>query len=106
MKYLYIVIIIALVISLIALVRQLLKVMKTISKMKPSIDSLNNNLTKTNEKVEEIKSSKESWSFFISIYIIYSVLKTTLTNLKQQTIKAAFISACIAHAAQLKKVKI
>lgn len=110
-KYIYIPVIICLIIVFIMFIYALAILMKKAAGLNKNIDSLKNNIGIANNKVEEIKKTKESWQFFATIYIVYSVLKETIKDYKNSSLLTkglakSFTKTCIKNASRLSKIKI
>lgn len=111
MKYIYIVIVIALIVVFVLLIKQLVKLMKKAAGLNDNIDKLNNNISRVNDKVEDIKQTKESWQFFATVYIVYSILKETMKDYKSSSILTrgiakSFTKTCAKNVSKLSKIKI
>ena len=76
-KYIYIVLIAVIIIELIYLITRLFALKKELDKLGIEIDSVENNLDKVKEHMEAIEKTKDSWKFFLSLYLILSILKMT-----------------------------
>lgn len=103
MKTVYVIIIIALLITLIYLFISLVRLMKKLAGVSDGINRINNNIEEINKKKEEIDKSKNSFKFFFTIYVVASVLKQTLANRKQGLAKS-FAKTCIKNASKISKI--
>lgn len=111
MKYVFIVIIIALVIALIAMFVVLGKLMKKLAITNSKVEKLNTNINEAKQKKEAISKTKDSWSFFASIFIIISVLKETMNDYKdtkkrKRNIAKSFTKTCAKNISKISKIKI
>ena len=111
MKYLYILLIIAIIATLIKLFVELAKLMKNAAGLNDNINKLNNNVNMSNKKIEDIKSTESSWKFFFSIYIILSVLKEMFIDYRHSSILTrslpkSFTKTCVKNVGRIKKIKI
>lgn len=92
-KYLYLIIIIALIIAFIYVLKGISKIKKTMGPINDDISLINDHLAKIKEKEEIINHTKEaSLSFFLKTYAILSISKIVLkdffkTNPKKRNIK-------------------
>lgn len=110
-KYIYIPVIIVLIIVLIIFIKSLAKLMKKTAGLNDNINKLKNNIDIANNKVEDIKQTKQSWQFFFTIYIVYSILKETVKDYKKSSkhsrgIAKSFSKTCVKNASKLSKIKI
>lgn len=111
MKYLYILLIIAIIVVLIKLFIELTKLMKKAAGLNDNINKLNDDINNSNQKVEEIKSTEKSWKFFFSIYIILSVLKEVFKDYKRSSLLTrnlpkSFAKTCAKNVGKIKKISI
>ena len=107
LKYIYIALIITIAIILIVLFSKLKQLMIKCAGLSNNIDSLKENADITSTKIQGVKKSKESWQFFINIWIILTVLKETIKLFKKFTnegIKKAFVVACAKNAIKITKM--
>ena len=107
LKYIYVVLIAVIVIILFVLLSKLKKLMKKCAGLSENINTLKSNIDKSNEKIEDIEKTKESWQFFINAWVILTVLKQTFKLFKQfrkDGIKKAFVIACAQNAIKIAKL--
>ena len=110
-KYLYIPIIITLIIVLIVLFVKLTKLMKNAAGINEKINSVNSNIEISQNKIEEIEDTKQSWHFFFIIYIVLFVIKDTMKDYKRtarnkRKIGKSFAKVCTRNASKIRKIKI
>ena len=74
-KYIYIALIVVIVIEIIYLFVRLSVLGKELKKLGVELESLENNLNKVKEHMEAIEKTKNSWKFFLSVYLIFSIFK-------------------------------
>ena len=105
-KYVYILLGIALIGVIIALLIHLGKMMKTLAQTAQKTENITRNLEADKEKISFIRNSKDSWSFFLSLYVVAVVLKEALQNRKREDsfIKSLTYSGK-KHAKQLSKIR-
>lgn len=106
-KYLYIFIISLIIILLIIVFIKLKKLMKKIVILNENSNKINESINRINDKTQEINKSKESIKFFISIYVVFTIIKQTIVNLKKNNnkIAKAFALACLSNASNIKKMR-
>ena len=105
-KFIYALLIIGLIIANVMFFRKLLETMKIAAGLKPSIESLSENASEAKEKIAKIEETKDSWQFFVAIYVIFIILKETFRDRKNEKTGIAFSKACVRHASQLKAIKL
>ena len=111
LNYIYIHVVITLIIVFKIFIKNLTKLIKKTAGLNDNIDKLKNNILTTNEKVEGIKTTQDSWHFFFTIYIVYSILKETLKDYKKSSkltrgITKSFTKSCVKNASKISKIKI
>lgn len=109
MKYVFIVIIVAIVISLIALFMALDKLMKKLAVTVNKATKLNENIEEVNSKKEEISKTKESWKFFTRIYIVLTILKEVMDDYKdakkkKRNFAKSFSKTCVRNVSRINKL--
>lgn len=110
-KFLYIPIIITLVIVLIVFFVKLAGLMKKVVGVNDSVGKMNNDLNKINESKKQIEDTKNSWRFFISIFIIITILKEVFedyhdTKKDKRQLSKSFKKTCVKNIGKIKKIKI
>lgn len=106
MKIIYIVIYVVLAITLVMFFIQLVKTLKKLTSINESVNSLQNNLDKANKKIEYIQSTEDSWSFFMSLYIILIIIRETFKQKKKGNgLGKSLATSCIRHSSQLSKIR-
>ena len=105
-KYVYILLGIILVGVIIALLVKVLKLMKNVSSTMEQTGNITRNLEADKEKIAVIQKSKDSWTFFLSFYAIFVVLKEAIRNRKHEDsfVKSLTYSG-VKHAKQLSKIR-
>lgn len=85
MTFIYVVIIIVIIILLIKLFIELSKFSKKLDTVKLNRSNLDENINLSNDKIDEIKSTKRSWKFFFTIYLTYTLIKELITDFKKES---------------------
>lgn len=102
MKYVYIALITALLITLIAFFVRLSKTMKKIAETGEGVSTLSSDLDQTNEKLSAISDSKDSYKFFLSLFAIILIVKETFKYYKsERSLPKSFTKAVLRHNAQI-----
>ena len=105
-RYIYILLGIALAGVIIALLIRLGKLMRSVSSTVDRTGNITKNLEADKEKIAVIQRSKDSWTFFLSLYAIFVVLKEAIRNRKREDsfVKSLTYSG-VKHAKQLSKIR-
>lgn len=104
--YIYAIVITLILILLVIFFIRLKKLMKKIVLLNDGVGVAKDNLDAIKDKTNQIEKSKESYKFFISIYVVFTIIKETISNLKDNKIAKAFTLACLANAKSIKKMKV
>ena len=110
-KYIYIVLIIAIVIELIYLFARLSVLKKELDKLGIELESLEENLNKVKEHMEAIEKTKNSWRFFLSIYLVLSIFKMATKDYRKSKDKdksyiKSLAKVAAKNASTISKIKI
>ena len=106
--FVYVVLISAIIVLLGDLLIHLIKMMKTtVNDTATKIDKISGGLDKMSKTCDRIKSSADSWTFFLAVYAVYAVLKETLKYWgSEKSLSKSFAKACIRHAGSINKIRI
>lgn len=107
LKYIYVALVLAIIIIVIVLFVRLKNLMIKLSKTKDKCSNIVNDVDTVKNKTQEIKDTKNSWQFFINIYVVFFILKQTIKEFKKMKktgMKAAFALTCINNAAKIEKM--
>lgn len=109
MKYVFVVIIVAIIITLIALFMALGKLMKKLAITGSKVSKLNENIEEVNNKKEEISKTKENWKFFTRIYIVLTILKEVMDDYKdakkkKRNFAKSFSKTCVRSVSKINKL--
>lgn len=109
-KYIYIVLIIVIVIELVLLVARLLVLKKELDKLGIELESIEKNLDKVKEHMEAIKETKNSWRFFLSLYLILSIFKMATKEYRKnkkdnKTYINSLAKVCVKNITTIRKIK-
>ena len=110
-KYLYIPIIITLIAVLFILFANLAKLMKKVAITNDSANILRENINEVKEKTKQIEQTRDSWRFFISIFIVFTIIKETIIDYKntsklKRTFSKSFTKTCVRNVSKIKKISI
>ena len=110
-RYIYIILIIVIVIELIFLLSRLLILKKELDKLDIELESVEQNLNKVKEHMEAIEKTKDSWKFFLSIYLILSIFKLATkdykkTNKANRSYVNSLAKVCAKNITTIKKIRI
>lgn len=110
-KNIYIALIIIIVLELIYLFYKLLNLKKELNKLNVEIESIENNLEKIKVQLESIGETKDSWKFFLSLYLLLSVFKMANKDYRKskkpnKTYLASLAKVCAKNITTIKKIKI
>lgn len=106
MKYVYIVLIVVLFITIIAFIVNLVKMMKEIAATADKTTSINTNIEASKSKLDYIKSTEGSWSFFLSLFVIITIIKEAFKYRgKSDSLGKSFTKSCIRHSRELSKIR-
>lgn len=84
--------------------------MKQIASEKDKFNNINENIKSTNNKIQAINNTKNSFNFFISIFVVVSILLETIKDFKdtktsKRTISKSFKKTCERNASRISKIK-
>lgn len=106
MRYVYILLGVVLIGVIIVLLVRLSKLMKSVSSTVDRTGNIMKNLEADKEKIDAIQKSKDSWTFFLSLYAIFVVLKEAFRNRKREDSFAKSLAhSGVRHAKQLSKIR-
>lgn len=106
MKYVYIVLIVVLFITIIAFIVNLVKMMKEIAATADKAVNINTNIEASKSKLDYIKSTEGSWSFFMSLFVIITIIKETFKyKRRSDSLSKSFARSCIRHSSQITKIR-
>ena len=106
MKYVYIVLIVVLFITIIAFIVNLVKMMKEIAATADKTVNINTNIESSKSKLDYIKSTEGSWSFFMSLFVIITIIKETFKyKRRSDSLSKSFARSCIRHSSQITKIR-
>ena len=109
-KYIYIILIAVIVIELIYLITRLFALKKELDKLGIELESIENNLNEVKEHMETIGKTKDSWKFFLSLYLILSILKMTKKEYRKsknpdKTYLKTLAMVCAKNISTINKIK-
>lgn len=112
-KYIYIILIIAIVIELIYLVTRLMVLKKELDKLGIELESVEQNLNKVKVHLEAIEETKDSWKFFLSLYLILSIFKMATKEFRKSkkankniSFASTLAKVCVKNISTINKIKI
>ena len=107
MKYIYIVLIVALLAAIAALIMRLLETMKKINLIVEDAGSISAQAEKANEKLAFIKSTGDSYKFFLSAIAVYIILNETFKYSKSEgSLTKSFTKAIMRNSSKIGKIRI
>lgn len=109
-KYIYIVIIVVIVAELIYLIYKLNQLKKELDKLNINIEDINNNLDDVKAKLEVIKSTKDSWTFFLSLYLTLSLVSLIKKDYKKtkkddRSLSKSIAKVCVKNITTINKLR-
>ena len=107
-KYIYVILINSVIVLTVFFIIKLIKVLKKGNTfLKEPLDRLNAGLEKTTRKTEIISKTSDSWSAFLSAYVIISIIKETMRSKKEgKSAPKALVRSAITHSSALSKIRI
>lgn len=107
------ILVIAIIIEIIYLIYRLLILKKELDKLGIELESVNDNLDEVKRKLEAIKETKDSWQFFLSIYLIISIFAMAKKDYKKNkknkkadnTYIASLARVCAKNISTISKIK-
>lgn len=106
MKYVYILLGAILLVTVIALLVRLGKLMKRLAETGELTAGISGNLKASQEKIETIKGTAGSFTFFMSLFVILKILKEAFRNRdRSDSFGKSLTRSCVRHSAQLKRIR-
>ena len=107
MKYVYILLIGALVIVLITFIRSLVRTIRNISDTAQGAGDIGTQLNLANEKVTAIKESSDSYKFFLSAFAVFIIIKEAFKYSKsEKSFTKSFAKAFMRHSSSIGKIRL
>lgn len=108
------ILVIVIVIEITYLIYRLLILKKELDKLGIELESVSENLEEVKRKLEAIKETKDSWQFFLSIYLILSIFAMAKKDYKKNkksnkkadnTYIASLARVCAKNMSTISKIK-
>lgn len=106
--FVYIFLISAIIVLFFDLLYHLIRLMKTT--VKDTADKINvvaDDVQRMNDTTDRIAKTGESWTFFLSVYAVYLIVRETIKYYRsERSLSRSFAKAAIRHSGQLGKIRI
>jgi len=106
MKYVYILLIAVLLVTVIVFIINLVKMMKEIALTADKTTGITSTVESSKSKIDYIKNTENSWSFFISLFVVMTIIKETFKyKRRNDSLSRSFARSCIRHSSQITKIR-
>ena len=106
MKYVYVLLGIVLFITVIALLVRLGRLMKRLAETGEMTAGIGDNLKASKEKIDSIRSTAGSFTFFMSLFVILTILREAFRYRgRNDSFGKALTRSCVRHSAQLSRIR-
>ena len=102
----YVILSVIIVCFLVKLLLSLKKMMLQVEGVSEGVGRISDNVDSLENKLAVIRSTADSWKFFVALYIILRIIKETLRYARKDGLGKSFSKACVRNIRKVSSIKL